>query len=131
MSTRATKHVRNGVADGFICFAPPLCERHARVTRSGTKVDLAEMLRCVGRAVTQTETIVLVWDKLNTHSMGSPCEAFPPGKAERLARHFGVHCTPRHGSWLDMAEVEIGCLIRHGLPVRVADYETFKRLVAS
>ncbi|MBP3884470.1 MAG: hypothetical protein J6D54_05985 [Olsenella sp.] len=61
--------------------------------------------------------------------MGSLYEAFPPEEAERLASCFEVHHTPRHGSWLDMAEVEIGCLMRHGLPARVAGRDEFERLV--
>ncbi|MCI2156419.1 MAG: transposase [Olsenella sp.] len=79
----------------------------------------------------QAERIVLVWDNLNTHSMGSLYEAFPPEEAERLAKRFEVHYTPKHGSWLDMAEVEIGCLMRHGLPARVANYDEFGRLVCA
>jgi hypothetical protein len=124
------EYVRNGVADVFVCFAPLLCERHVRAARTRTRVDLAETLRWVSDELyPQAETIVLVWDNLNTHSMGSLYEAFPPEEAERLASRFEAHHTPRHGSWLDMAEVEIGCLMRHGLPARVADYEEFERLV--
>ena len=126
------EYVRNGVADVFVCFAPLLCERHARVTRTRTRVDLAETLRWVSDELyPQAETIVLVWDNLNTHSMGSLYEAFRPEEAERLAGRFEVHHTPKHGSWLDMAEVEIGCLMRHGLPARVADYDEFERLVSA
>lgn len=126
------EYVRNGVADVFMCFAPLLCERHVRVTHTRTRVDLAETLRWVSDELfPQAERIVLVWDNLNTHSMGSLYEAFPPEEAERLAGRFEVHHTPRHGSWLDMAEVEIGCLMRHGLPARVAGYDEFERLVAA
>lgn len=126
------EYVRNGVADVFMCFAPLLCERHARVTRTRTRIDLAETLRWVSDELyPQAETIVLVWDNLNTHSMGSLYEAFRPEEAERIAGRFEVHHTPKHGSWLDMAEVEIGCLMRHGLPARVADYDEFERLVSA
>ena len=122
-------YVRNGVADVLVAFAPPECERHARPAGTGTRVDLAETLRWVSDDLyPQAERIVLVWDNLNTHSMGSLYEAFPPEEAERLASRFEVHHTPRHGSWLDMAEIEIGCLMRHGLPARVADIDEMERL---
>ena len=121
--------VRNGVADAFMCFAPLLRERHVRVTRARTRIDPAETLRWVSDDLfPQAETIVLVWDNLNTRSMGSPCEAFPPEEAERLAGRFEVHCTPRRGSWPDMAEVETGCPMRHGPSARVADYDESERL---
>lgn len=129
---RGCEYVRNGVADVFMCFAPLLCERHVRVTRAGARIDLAETIRWVSDDLfPQAERIVLVWDNLNTHSMGSLCEAFPPEEAERLAGRFEVHHTPKHGSWLDMAEVEIGCLMRHGLPARVAGYDEFERLACA
>lgn len=126
------EYVRNGVADVFMCFAPLLCERHVRVTPARTRLDLAETLRWVSDELyPEAERIVLVWDNLNTHSAGSLYETFPPEEAERLASRFEIHHTPRHGSWLDMAEVEIGCLMRHGLPERVADLGEMERLVAA
>ena len=121
--------VRNGVADMLVAFAPLLCERHARAAPTRTRRDLAETLRWVSDDLyPQAERIVLVWDNLNTHSMGSLYEAFPPEEARRLADRLEIHFTPRHGSWLDMAEIEIGVLMRHGLPARVPDYDTFCRL---
>jgi len=123
------EYVRNGVADVFMCFAPLLCERHARVTRTRTRRDLAETLRWVSDVLyPDAEAIVLVWDNLNTHTMGSLYEAFPPEEAARIAARFEVHYTPKHGSWLDMAEIEIGCLMRHGLPARVAGFDEMARL---
>ena len=86
------EYVRNGVADVLVAFAPLLCERHARVTPTRTRRDLAETLRWVSDDLyPQAERIVLVWDNLNTHSMGSLYEAFPPEEAERLASRFEVH----------------------------------------
>ena len=64
----------------------------------------------------------------DTHGAASPCAAFPPEEARRLADRPGIHLAPRHGSWLDMAETGIGVLMRHGLPARVPDYDTFRRL---
>ena len=124
--------VRNGVADMLVAFAPLLCERRARVTPTRTRVDLAETLRWVSDDLFPgAEGIVLVWDNPDTHSMGSPCEAFPPGEAERLASRLEVHHAPRHGSWPGMAEIEIGCLMRHGLPARVGSFDEMGRLTAA
>ena len=126
------EYVRNGVADVFVAFAPLLCERRVRVTRTRTRRDMAETLRWVSDELfPQAERIVLVWDNLNTHSAASLYEAFPPAEAARLAARFEFHYTPKHGSWLDMAEIEIGCLMGHGLPARVGTYEEFPRLVAA
>ena len=125
-------YVRNGVADVLVALAPLECERHARLTRTRTRVDLAETLRWVSDdLLPEAEGIVLVWDNPSTHSMGSPCEAFPPGEAERLASRFEVHHTPKHGSWPGMAETGIGCLMRHGLPARVGSLDEMGRLTAA
>ena len=125
-------YVRNGVADVLVALAPLECERHARLTRTRTRVDLAETLRWVSDDLfPEAEGIVLVWDNPSTHSMGSPCEAFPPGEAERLASRFEVHHTPKHGSWPGMAETGIGCLMRHGLPARVGSFDEMGRLTAA
>lgn len=129
---RDYEYVRNGTANVFMAFAPLECERHARVTRTRTRLDLAETLRWLADDLyPRAERIVLVWDNLNTHSVGSLYEAFPPAEAERLASRFEFHHTPRHGSWLNMAEVEIGCLMRRGLPDRVGDFGEMERLTAA
>lgn len=124
------EYVRKGVADVFMAFAPLECERHARVTATRTRLDMAETLRWLSDELyPDAEAIVLVWDNLNTHTMGSLYEAFPPEEARRLAERFEVHYTPKHGSWLDMAEVEIGVLMSHGLPRRVGGFGEMVRLV--
>ena len=93
------EYVRNGVADVLVAFAPLERERHARPARTRTRVDLAETLRWVSDdPFPEAEGIVLVWDNPSTHSMGSPCEAFPPGEAERLASRLKVRHTLRHVS---------------------------------
>ena len=74
---------------------------------------------------------MLVWDKLNTHTMGSPYEVFPPAEAERPASHLEVHYTPKQGSWLDMAEVEVGCLMHNGLLAGVGSFGEMERLTAA
>ena len=124
------EYVRNGVADVFMAFEPLGCVRHARVTERRAAVDFAEELRLISDVwYPHAERVVLVMDNLNTHTMASLYKAFPPAEARRLAERFEVHYTPRHGSWLDMAEVEIGVLMRHGLPQRVATMEDMRRLV--
>ena len=121
-------YVRNGVADVLVCFAPLLCERHARAAPTRTRAGLAETLRWVSdNLFLEVEGIALVWDNPSTHLVGSPCEAFPPEEAERLARRLGPHHTPGHGSWLCMAETGAGCPVRHGLPARVADIDEMER----
>lgn len=123
------EYVRKGVADVFMAFAPLERERHARVTPTRTRADMAETLRWLSDDLYPgAEAIVLVWDNLNTHSMGSLYEAFPPAEARRIAGRFEVHCTPKHGSWPDMAEVEIGVLMNHGLSKRVASLEEMASL---
>lgn len=131
-ATRDHGYVRNGVADVFTCLAPHPCERRVRVTRTRTRTDLAETPRWLsGDACPRAERMAVVWDNLNTHPAGSPCEAFPPDEAERLAARLELRHTPRHGSRLDMAEVGVGCPMRHGLPSRVGAYEELERLVAA
>ena len=125
-------HVRNGVADVLVALAPPECERHARLARARARVDLAEALRWVSDDLfPEAEGIALVWDNPSAHPMGSPCEAFPPGEAERLASRLEVHHAPRHGSRPGTAEIEIGCLMRHGLPARVGSLDETGRLTAA
>lgn len=124
------EYVRKGVADVFMAFEPLGAKRHARVTKSRTRVDFAETLRAVSDEMyPHAEQVVLVMDNLNTHTMGSLYEAFPPEEANRLAKRFEVHYTPKHGSWLDMAEIELGVLMRQGLPARVGSFEEMERLV--
>ena len=78
----------------------------------------------------QAERVVLVMDQLNTHSLASLYEAFPPAEAKRLAEPVELHHTPKHGSWLNMAEVEFSALGRQCLARRVAQHDTLRRHVA-
>lgn len=124
------EYVRKGVADVFMVFEPLGARRHVRVTRTRTRVEFAETLRVVSDELyPHAELVVLVMDNLNTHSIASLYEAFPPEEANRLAKRFEIHYTPKHGSWLDMAEIEIGVLMRQGLPKRVGSFEEMERLV--
>ena len=79
----------------------------------------------------QAEKVVLVMDNLNTHTPGSLYEAFPPQEARKLAQRLEIHYTPKHGSWLDMAEIELSILSRQCLDRRIPDMETLEREVTA
>ena len=107
---------RNGVVNLFMMFEPLRARRHVKVTDQRTRKDFAECIReLVDVHYPEAEKIVLVLDNLNTHSAGSLYEAFAPAEARRLADKLEIHHTPKHGSWLDMAEIEIGVLSRQCL----------------
>ncbi len=107
---------RNGVVNLFMMFEPLKARRHVKVTDQRTRKDFAECIRdLVDIHYPEAEKIVLVLDNLNTHSTGSLYEAFEPAEARRLAEKLEVHYTPKHGSWLNMAEIDIGVLSRQCL----------------
>lgn len=123
-------YVRNGVADVFMIFEPLAGRRETVVTQTRTALDFAEILRYTSDTLyPRTEKIVLVTDNLNTHSPASLYKAFPPEEARRLAERFEWHYTPKHGSWLDMAEIEIGIMSRQALGKPLPDLESFKQQV--
>jgi len=122
------EYVRNGVANLFMIFEPLAGQRDMEVTDRRTKKDYAERLRKLSDEVyLQAERIVLVQDNLNTHSPASLDEAFAPAEAQRLADRFEFHYTPKHGSWLDMAEIELGILGRQCLSQRIDNIEDLRR----
>jgi hypothetical protein len=124
------EYVRNGVANLFMIFEPLAGPRDVEVTDRRTKKDYAERLRQLSDEVyPQAEVIVLVQDNLNTHSPASLYEAFAPAEAQRLAARFEFHYTPKHGSWLDMAEIELGILGRQCLSQRIDKIEDLRRQV--
>ena len=122
------EYVRNGVANLFMVFEPLAGRRKVDVTDRRTKKDYAECLRKISDEMyPHAEVIVLVQDNLNTHSPASLYEAFEPAEAKRLAERFEVHYTPKHGSWLDMAEIELGILGRQCLSRRIDNTEDLRR----
>lgn len=124
------EYVRNGVANLFMIFEPLAGQRDVVVTDRRTKKDYAECLRKMAdQMYPQAERIVLVQDNLNTHSPASLYEAFDPAEAKRLADRFEFHYTPKHGSWLDMAEIELGILGRQCLARRIDNVECLRREV--
>ena len=122
------EYVRNGVANIFMISEPLAGKRAVEVTDRRTKKDYAECLRKIADEMYPTaEVIVLVQDNLNTHSPASLYETFEPAEAKRLADRFEVHYTPKHGSWLDMAEIELGVLSRQCLARRIDNIADLRR----
>jgi len=124
------EYERNGVADIFMIFEPLAGKRETVVTETRNSVDFANVLKYISDGMyPYAEKIVLVEDNLNTHSMGSLYKAFPPEEAHRLVNRFEWHFTPKHASWLNMAEIEIGIMCRQALAKPLPDMESFKKQV--
>ena len=125
-------YVRNGVASLFLACEPLAGWRHVAVTEHRRRGDWAHFVRGLldGR-YREAERVVLVMDQLNTHSPASLYEAFPPEEAQRLADRLEIHHTPKHGSWLNMAEIELSALGRQCLSRRIARQGPLKRQIAA
>ncbi len=126
------EYVRNGTANLFMVSEPLLGWRAVQVTERRTAKDYAEVLRWLAEDVhPDAEVIVLVQDNLNTHTPASLYEAFPPEQARRIAERFEVHYTPKHGSWLNVAEIELSVLARQCLDRRIGSAEELEREVTA
>ena len=126
------EYERLGVCNLFICFEPLRSRRHVQVTDQRTAVDWAHFMREVAYAhYPDAKKIVVVMDNLNTHGPGSFYEAFAPDEAKRLAARFEFHYTPKHGSWLNMAEIELSALSRTCLDQRIPDKDALTREVSA
>lgn len=116
------EYVRGGVANLFLALEPLQGQRTVMVSEQRTRLDFA---RCIKELVDvqypAAERIVLVLDQLNTHTPASLYAAFPPGEAQRLTDKLEIHYTPKHGSWLNMAELDLSVLQRQCLRQRLAD----------
>ena len=124
------EYVRNGVANLFMIFEPLAGRRDVEVTDRRTKKDYAECLRKIADEMyPDTKRVVLVQDNLNTHTPASLYETFDPAEAKRLAERFEWHYTPKHGSWLDMAEIELGILGRQCLARRLDNVNDLRQEV--
>ena len=122
------EYVRNGTANLFMVFEPLLGWRHVEVTERRTARDFAEVVRWLVEDVhDEAERVALVVDNLNTHKPASLYEAFPPEQARRIAERIEWHYTPKHGSWLNMAEIELSVLGRQALGERMAGREQLAR----
>ncbi len=119
------------MASLFLAFEPLVGWREVKVTETRKRGDWAHFIReLVDVRYRGAERIVLVMDQLNTHSTASLYEAFPPEEARRIAARLEIHHTPKHGSWLNMAEIELSALSRD-LPERVRDGSAMVRHVGA
>jgi len=126
------EYERNGTANLFMMFAPLEGWRHVAVTDRHAAVDYAHVLKDLADVhFAKAKTIVLVQDNLSTHSKASLYDAFPAAEARRLVERFEWHYTPKHGSWLDLAESELGVLSSQCLDRRIPDKQTLIDEVAA
>jgi len=126
------EYVRNGTANLFMVSEPLLGWRSVQVTERRTAKDFAEVLRWLAEELhPEAEKVVLVMDNLNTHKLASLYEAFPPEQARRIAERLEIHHTPKHGSWLNVAEIELSVLARQCLERRIESAEELVREVSA
>lgn len=119
------EYKRGGVADLFMLFEPLAGKRHIEITDQRRRVEWAEVMRIVSDELyPEAEKIVVVLDNLNTHVGAAFYLAFEPQEARRLVERFELHYTPKHGSWLNMAEIELSALTRQCLDRRIPDKDT-------
>ena len=124
------EYQRNGVSNMFMIFAPLHGFRQVEVTDRRTSIDFAHICRdLVDVHFPDAQKITLVCDNLNTHKWASLYKTFQPDEARRIAKKLEFHYTPKHGSWLNMAEIELSVLTRECLSRRIADQQTLKQEV--
>jgi transposase len=117
-----TEYERNGTVSIFMAFEPLQGQRFTKVTKQRTRIDWAYYIRdLVDSNYKDAEKVVFVMDNLNTHHKSSLYEAFEPAEAKRVADRFEIHYTPKHGSWLNMAEIELSHLSRQCLDQRLGE----------
>lgn len=122
------EYERHGTRNLFLWVEPLVGKRRVQTTARRTSIDFAEVLRqLVDEDYPQTERIVLVTDNLNTHTPAALYERFEPEEARRIANRIEWHYTPEHGSWLNIAEIELSVLSRQCLSRRIADADTLEK----
>jgi hypothetical protein len=126
------EYERNGTANLFMAFEPLAGRRRVKVTDRRTKIDFAHVIReLVDEQYPQADKVVVVMDNLNTHKLSSLYEAFAPEEARRLIGRLEVHHTPKHGSWLNMAETELSVLGGQCLDRRIGERNELEAEVAA
>jgi len=126
------EYEREGVCNLFVVCEPLVGRRHVTVSDRRTRLDYAAVIRyLIDVLYPDAEKIVLVQDNLNTHTPASLYEAFEPAEAKRLADKLEIHYTPKHGSWLNMAEIELSVLAKQCLDRRLPNRATVEREVAA
>jgi hypothetical protein len=124
------EYQRNGVANLFMFFEPFQGQRHIKVTDTRTRLDWAEAMRELSDEIhPEAEKIVVVLDNLNTHTPAAFYLAFEPDEARRLVNRFEFHFTPKHGSWLNMAEIELSFRSRQCINRRIPDEHSLRQQV--
>jgi hypothetical protein len=126
-----SEYERNGKINIFAWIEPLTGRRSADVTDRRTAVDFAEQLKDITDTYSDAEKIVLVSDNLNTHCAASLYERYEPAEAHRIANKIEWHYTPEHGSWLNIAEIELSILSRQCLNRRIADKNILLREVSA
>ena len=122
------EYVRNGTCSIFMFTEPLAGWRHVAVSERRTRIDWANQIReLLETHYPDTQKIRLVMDNLNTHSISSLYEAFPPETARRLAKRLEVHHTPKHGSWLNIAEIELSAMTRQCLDRRIPSITSLRQ----
>ncbi len=126
------EYERNGTANLFMIYAPLEGWRHVEVTDRHTAIDYAKVLKDLSDThFAKAQKIILMQDNLSTHKPASLYEAFPAAEARRLVERFEWHYTPKHGSWLDMAEAELSVLSGQCLDRRIPNKLTLEQEVAA
>jgi hypothetical protein len=127
-----SEYVRNGTCSIFVWVEPLRGWRHVDAQPRRTKIDWAHQVhRLLTEDYPDAQTVVLVMDNLNTHAIGSLYEAFDAPTAFALAQRLEIHHTPRHGSWLNIAEIELSALTRQCLDRRITDIDTLNTELAA
>jgi len=125
------EYERNGVSNLFMFYEPFGGKRYVSITDRRTKVDWALQIKeLLGNHYPNARKVVLVMDNLNTHTGASLYEAFPPHEARRLLDRLEIHYTPKHGSWLNIAEIELRVITGQCLNRRIPDKQVLEREVA-
>ena len=125
------EYVRNGVVQIFMEVEPLAGKRHVAITERRTRKDWAQQIKqMLDKRYPKAIKVLLVMDNLNTHNVASLYETFEPCEARRLAERLEIHYTPKHGSWLNMAEIELSALKGQCLDRRIADMSTMQAEVA-
>lgn len=125
------EYKRNGVRDLMMLCEPKLGTREVLITERRTKIDFAQTMKHLVSKYPNAEVIRVVQDNLNTHKKASLYEAFPPEEARAIAKKLEFHFTPKHGSWLNIAELEFAVLSKNCLAGRIPDEETLRREVTA
>jgi hypothetical protein len=126
------EYVRNGVANIFMEVEPLAGKRHVGISATRKRVDFALHIReMLNERYPKAQKVVLILDNLNTHNIASLYEAFPASEAQRLAKRLEIHHTPKHGSWMNMAEIELSALKGQCLNRRIPDMPSMQAEVTN